>query len=73
MGFSRRKSPELTAQQQAEQARLAKEKEAQEFALKEQKRLREKNLVGFRSLISEEESGLDLRGKTKNMGKSIRG
>ena len=49
-------------------AKLKKEKEAQEFATAEQKRIQAQNLSGFRSLLSEEEGGLNLQGKVKKMG-----
>ena len=77
MGFGRRrprKSQEQLDAEAAEKARLKKEKEAQEFATAEQKRIQAQNLSGFRSLLSEQEGGLNLQGKVKKMGsgKSIR-
>tara|TARA_Y100001970_G_scaffold81055_1_gene102822 strand:- start:405 stop:638 length:234 start_codon:yes stop_codon:yes gene_type:complete len=71
MGFGRRtprKSQEQLDAEAAERARLAKEKEAQEFATAEQKRIQSQNLSGFRSLLSEDEGGLNLQGKVKKMG-----
>ena len=71
MGFGRRtprKSQEQLDAEAAEKARLKKEKEAQEFATAEQKRIQAQNLSGFRSLLSEEEGGLNLQGKVKKMG-----
>ena len=71
MGFGRRtprKSQEQLDAEAAEKARLKKEKEAQEFATAEQKRIQAQNLGGFRSLLSEEEGGLNLQGKVKKMG-----
>mgnify|MGYP001202809215 FL=1 len=71
MGFGRRtprKSQEQLNAEAAEKARLKKEKEAQEFATAEQKRIQKHNLGGFRSLLSEQEGGLNLGGKVKKMG-----
>ena len=70
MGFGRRtpKSPELSEAQLAEQAKLKKEKEAQEAKAADDKRISEQGLRGFRSLISEDEDGVDYRGKVKKMG-----
>ena len=72
MGFGRRKAPRKSQEQldaeAAEKARLAKEKEAQEFATAEQKRIQSQSLRGFRSLLSEQEGGLNLGGKVKKMG-----
>ena len=71
MGFSRRapkKSQELIDAEAAEKARLAKEKEAQEAYSANEKRITDQGLRGIRSLMTEEEGGLNLQGKVKKMG-----
>tara|TARA_B100000287_G_scaffold419192_1_gene457105 strand:+ start:431 stop:664 length:234 start_codon:yes stop_codon:yes gene_type:complete len=71
MGFGRRtpqKSQEQIDAEAAEKARLAKEKEAQEAYTANEKRITDQNLRGFRSLLSEDEGGVDFRGKVKKMG-----
>ena len=71
MGFGRRtpqKSQEQIDAEAAEKARLAKDKETQEAYSANEKRITNQNLRGFRSLLSEDEGCIDLRGKVKKMG-----
>tara|TARA_X000001382_G_C3144473_1_gene170775 strand:- start:641 stop:874 length:234 start_codon:yes stop_codon:yes gene_type:complete len=71
MGFGRRrpsKSQEQIDAENAEKARLAKEKEAQEAYSANEKRITDQNLRGIRSLMTEDEGGLNLQGKVKKMG-----
>ena len=71
MGFGRRrpsKSQERIDAEAAEKARLAKEKEAQEAYSANEKRITDQGLRGIRSLMTEEEGGLNLQGKVKKMG-----
>lgn len=71
MGFGRRapsKSQEQIDAEAAEKARLAKEKEAQEAYEANERRITEQGLRGFRSLMSEEEGGVNFQGKVKKMG-----
>ncbi|OUU63395.1 MAG: hypothetical protein CBC24_09165 [Candidatus Pelagibacter sp. TMED64] len=71
MGRSRapQKSAELTEAELAEKERLRKEKESLALREQEQSRIRDNNLLGFRSLLGNDE--IDMRGhRRKTMGKT---
>ena len=71
MGFGRkapRKSQEQLDAEAAEKARLKKEKEFQDAQTANEKRITDQGLRGFRSLMSEDEGGVNFQGKVKKMG-----
>ena len=71
MGFGRRtprKSQEQLDAEAAEKARIKKEKEFQDAQNANEKRITDQGLRGFRSLMSEEEGGVNFQGKVKKMG-----
>lgn len=77
MGMGRpsrpRQDPQLAAQRKAEEERLAREKAEAQRREDERRKLTEQNLLGQRSLQSEEIIGYQgFRTRPMQMGKSIR-